>query len=545
MRTSVLCTVAVLAAVLSVKAADYYVDNVDGRDTYDGRSKTVLSATNGPLATITKALNAAGPGDTVHLNPTRQLYRQMADFYGLKGGEPGKPLVLDGHDATLSGADVCPPDGWKEWKAGVLQREDIASYGFMLIDGAMVFETLSFNVLKPGEFCYMGPLLNFCAPDVRKLAEQDIEVGQPDGSTVKLDPAKWHQTHSRIPAVRRYPGLKAPTWIKLNGTNVPLLTAKERLTPGNWCQEAKSLYFFPPTGKKPSNLAIECVVRGNGVQMSGDTAHVVVTNLNVQNVYNDGFNIHGHVTHAEFYDCNAHDCGDEGFSAHDNCETVLDGAVYVNCDNGIANVNERGFAITRNVILQAARSVGYLLQGAARYELENAILIDNPNQFSGNGRAENVLIIRTPAARCASSSAIGCGGETALKRITCVGNQALFRTGEKSNIKIEQCLFGASQGVLHVRADDPMAILHLNGVIGAEDLKMEWSSQYPWKSLPLREWLAKATEAGIATNCATQDLTSLDALREGRKPESLPAGAGCDITLIDRYVNYLRQSAQK
>ncbi len=59
--------------------------------------------------------------------------------------------------------------------------------------------------------------------------------------------------------------------------------------------------------------------------MNGPQSHFVIRDLNVNYVYNDGFNIHGTVKDAQFYNCNASDCGDEGFSAHDGCETLLDG----------------------------------------------------------------------------------------------------------------------------------------------------------------------------------------------------------------------------
>ncbi|HEY3379476.1 MAG TPA: hypothetical protein VGL77_18525, partial [Armatimonadota bacterium] len=51
---------------LPVVAADYYVDNTVGNDTFDGVSKTVTGANSGPFRTITRAANAANPGDTVH-----------------------------------------------------------------------------------------------------------------------------------------------------------------------------------------------------------------------------------------------------------------------------------------------------------------------------------------------------------------------------------------------------------------------------------------------------------------------------------------------
>jgi hypothetical protein len=48
--------------------------------------------------TIAGAIKKAQPGDTIHLQPI--VYHDYAGFYA-KQGEPGKPITLDGHGATL------------------------------------------------------------------------------------------------------------------------------------------------------------------------------------------------------------------------------------------------------------------------------------------------------------------------------------------------------------------------------------------------------------------------------------------------------------
>lgn len=72
----------------------------------------------GPLRTIAAAIALAGPGDRVELAPA--LYREalvLAD----KSGEPGRPIVIDGQGATLTGCDVVPagslsPAGPGRWR---------------------------------------------------------------------------------------------------------------------------------------------------------------------------------------------------------------------------------------------------------------------------------------------------------------------------------------------------------------------------------------------------------------------------------------------
>jgi hypothetical protein len=536
---------------LEAQAADWYVDNVVGKDSADGRAKSPGADNTGPFLSITQALRAAAAGDTVHLNPTGVLYRQMANFYDLKGGAEGKPLILDGHGATLSGAEPCTADGWTAAPDGVFTRRDLRSSVFLLVDGQMVWGTAPLQAMRPGEYRYGRDVfdrLHVRPPEGKKLSDCTVEVGQPDGSTVKLDPARWEQTHSPFKEVRRYPGLKAPTWVRIDGADAGAVTVADRLAPGAWCVENGTLFYRPPEGRELRSLVIECIVRENGIQMSGNTAYVVVRDLNVQHVSNDGFNIHGHVTHAEFYNCNARDCGDEGFSAHDTCETLLDGAVYDNCCNGIANVNSAGYSITRNVILARAREVGFLLQAGTQvwHELTDAILVDNPNQFSaGQVKATNVLVVNTARSGLKGPRALGCGSGAELKRVTAAGNgQALF-IGPDATASLTDVLLGGGQGSFHVRMPEPFPTVTLVNVWSGPETKFECGSKYPWKTQPLNDWLTAATAAGRAERCGGRETPWSDALRNGQTPADLPPDIGCNAALIRKFCDWYATAAGK
>jgi hypothetical protein len=520
-------------------ATEFHVDPMNGSDTNSGLSQKKGQSGDGPFATINRAIRTAGAGDVIHLVPGGVPVRQMADFYEHKGGEPGKPLVLDGHGVTLVGDDPCPAEGWEAFNATTWMRRDILSNGFLLMNGRMVPMTRNADVLQPGEVCYDPILFNrlFMIPPTNGIPA--MEAGFPDGEVRKIEPSRWQP--GGVGAAKRYDLGKPPAWVRINGADVLLVRARDRLPEDNWTVDEQTLYVRPPADKPLKELVLSCVVRGNGVQMNGSTAHVLVRNLNVQHVYNDGFNIHGRVTDAVFSNCNARQCGDEGFSAHDACETTLDGAFYEECDNGIANVNTEGFSTTRNVIVRNSRSVGYLLEtkGNAHHVLSDSIFIDNPNQLSVGGvEAENILIVRSGRA-VKPSSALNCGPGTRLKQVTALGNTALLRAEAGASVTIQRSLFGSGQAGVHVRVPDPAAILDLSDTIFGIGLTMEWGTQYPWKKQPMEDWLKTASSTGKIEKVRVGDLSGLDALRNGFMPPPRGDGLGCSTTLMARALPYL------
>jgi hypothetical protein len=273
---------------------------------------------------------------------------------------------------------------------------------------------------------------------------------------------------------------------------------------------------------------------------------VVIRRLTVEHVSNDGYNIHGAVKKAEFRDCHAHHCGDEGFSSHDDCETLLDGAVYTHCCNGIFNVG-RADSVTRNAVLAFNRQVGYGCHHETRQRIENVVLVDNPSQLSVGSHdrvdVENLLVVAT-ADMTRRPQAIAAGGRTRLRAVTTAGNGGVFRTGAGAEIVLENCLFAPAQGVFHVRADDPMAILSLRRVVVGAGTRMEWGSRYPWKSQPFEEWAAEAESRGIAEDVAVAAMTFQDDLVAGRVPADLPGETGCARALLQRYVEFLERAAR-
>ncbi|WP_231734020.1 right-handed parallel beta-helix repeat-containing protein [Calycomorphotria hydatis] len=476
------------------------MNNVTGNDT------TASADHSKPFRTINAAIRVAKAGDVISLTKTDKVYLQDANFYGHAGGEPGKPITLNGNGVTLRGSEVCSPEGWSEYQQETFQRSDLVSRVLLVVDNELLPMARPFDVIEEGEVCFAPNFFNrfyFHIPKDNKAEDFSVIVGQPDGSEVTLDPANWQRSHSKLPNVRRYQGLKPPTWVKVNGETVDLIAAKDRLEPNEWTSEDKVMYYRPPAGKKLSDVKIESMVRGNGVQLNGSQSHFVIKNLNVEHVYNDGFNIHGRVKDAVFLNCNAENCGDEGFSSHDACETVLDGAVYSNCDNGIANVNNSGLSVTRNVVISDSRSVGFLLisNGTAHHTLENAVLINNPSQLSAaDMQADNVLIVKTVGYE-KTATALNLGRNCQIKNVTAVGNSSLMRVGKDSSVTLEDGVFGPGQGVVHARVADPVNVLSLRNVLAGNDITMQWGEKYPWQEEPLDQWFSTHSDSPQIMNC--------------------------------------------
>lgn len=104
------------------------------------------------------------------------------------------PITLDGHGATLSCAEPAQSSGWTLWKDVIHQRTDFVSDVFLVVNEQLVLEPNDCDMLKPGEICcswsYYDRLLLALEP-LMKPADYHVEVGQPDGSTITLAPAKW------------------------------------------------------------------------------------------------------------------------------------------------------------------------------------------------------------------------------------------------------------------------------------------------------------------------------------------------------------------
>jgi hypothetical protein len=282
--------------------------------------------------TIHAAIKAAQPGDTIHLEP--KVYRDYAGFY-LKKGEPGKPITLDGHGATLEGSDPIDPAKWREISPGLFANDDLlpglsdAAIGrwFFLFDGKMQL---------------MGRTSKGRSASLKK--PQELQAGE------------WTFVKD---ASREKPPSKA-----IYGTFYLKLGAGQTLA------EAK---VFAP-------------MRSAGVQFGGDNAHLVIKNLTATHPYNDGFNIHGDCRDVVFENIRAIECGDDGISAHESAQYRVDGFISIGNSTGICDTGTAQTSYNRVFIADCIGFDLYFLDNG-RYKLTNAVIFSKAqNPFTVTSR---------------------------------------------------------------------------------------------------------------------------------------------------------------
>ena len=306
--------------------------------------------------TLAHAIKAAHPGDVIHLEP--KVYRNYAGFYGKKG-QPGKPITLDGHGATLEGSDPLDPAHWSEVSPGLFANDHLIARNDDAIIGRWFF-------LWNGEMNHMG----------RTSKGRSAPLKKPE----ELQPGEW-------------------TFVKDTSREKP---------PSK--QIYGSFYLKLPAGQKLADAHIFAPVRSAGVQMSGDNAHLVIKNITATHPYNDGFNIHGDCRDVVFENIAAIECGDDGISAHESAQYRVDGFVSIGNSTGITDTGTAQTSYT-NVFL--AKNIGFDLffLDEGRYSLTNVLVLSSAqNPFTVTGRTTgdcrmkmtNVLVRRLVEPRMGS-----------------------------------------------------------------------------------------------------------------------------------------------
>jgi len=269
--------------------------------------------------TIQEAIKMAQPGDTIHLEPI--VYRDYAGFYAKKG-ELGKPVIFDGHGATLEGSDPIDLEKWREVEPGLFANDALLPR----LDEAILSRWF---FVWNGEMNHMGRTSKGKKAPFKKL--QDL---QPSEWTFVVD-AERSQASSR----------------QLFGT----------------------FYLKLPPSEKLAAANISAPMRSAGVQLSGNNAHLIIRNITATHPYNDGFNIHGDCRDVVFENIRAIECGDDGISAHESAEYRVEGLVSIGNSTGITDTVAAQTSY-KNVFIADCHAYDLFFLNNGRYKLENAVV---------------------------------------------------------------------------------------------------------------------------------------------------------------------------
>lgn len=300
--------------------------------------------------TIAAAIKLAQPGDTIHLQPI--VYHDYAGFYG-KQGEPGRPVTLDGHGATLEGADPLDPAQWQEVAPGLFANDHLLPPRYL--DQAVL---VRWFFLWDGKMNHMDRTSKGHKAPFKKLEE--------------LQPGEWTFVEDK---------------------------AREQPSSNQICG---TFYVKIPVGQKLADAHICAPMRSAGVQLSGANAHLVIKNLTCTHPYNDGFNIHGDCRDVVFENIRAIECGDDGISAHESAEYRVDGLVSIGNSTGIADT-VKAHTSYNHVFIAGIHAIDLLFIMEGHYKVENAVILSSSEHLLvlGAGAAEpcalqldNVLIRR-------------------------------------------------------------------------------------------------------------------------------------------------------
>ena len=316
MKPVILTALLVTLSFSQTQARELSVDPDIGDDQNDGVTS--------PIKTIRHAIRNAKPGDTIHLKPV--VYHEYAGFYN-KRGQPGKPITLNGHGATLEGSDAIDPTTWTEVSPGLFKNDELLPTLNLAILWRWFF-------LIDGKINRMGRLLKGRSEPLRKPEE--------------LKPGEW--------------------------TFVGNHTKSEG---GSDSDKARGSFFIKlKPGQTLKQANIRFPVRSAGVQLSGDNAHLVIRNLTATHPQNDGFNIHGDCRDVIFENIRAIECGDDGISAHETAQYRVDGFVSIGNGTGICDT---GSSDTRykNIFIADCVGVDLYFLDTGRYSVSNAVVLSS------------------------------------------------------------------------------------------------------------------------------------------------------------------------
>lgn len=391
-----------------VAALEFFVNPTIGDDQANGLAAQRQGAA-GPLKTVARAVQMAQAGDTIHLDPSTVYHEEV--IFCNKAGSFEQPITLDGHGAAISAETAVPPSEWEKVGEDLYRNPRLLNSKEVRIRGNMV---LVKDLLQRFFFVWNG---------VQNRMGRSSKGDQPLSKPADLRPGEWTYVMGEEAFYLRL----AP------GRNI----AEERIEFPSFC---------------------------NGVHTDGECANIVIRNLNVRRVLNDGFNLHGKTRNLRVENCRASECGDDGLSAHGDCEITVNGFVAERNSTGICHVNSTSVTNRHErVILRDNYAFDLCLFFAGTHEFRNSIIkplagaatkvvtVIMPRDEGLRLMTENVLIQDEPSATEESLPAVvaplrnvqidgGCVWEARRTSLLSVGIMTSNTSRKTAVVRIHQSL---------------------------------------------------------------------------------------------------------
>lgn len=236
-------TLFILAAGTSLNAHSIYVDHEKGIDSNDGSKKN-------PFKTIKRGVRELKPGNTLFIRSTPDPYYESVVVKDLKG-TPGKPVIIDGGMAVLSGARRLNPDAW--------QPVGDSLYKSRVPKG---FRSKRYFMIINGKAQRMGTYYKLKRPPFKKVDQ--------------LKSGEWTYDDSEKALY-----VKVPPGITLNDISAPLNNPHSGVMIQGNCENIIV-----------RNLIVENFIN-DGFNIHGNCKNIVFENITARNCGDDGLSAHG------------------------------------------------------------------------------------------------------------------------------------------------------------------------------------------------------------------------------------------------------------
>ncbi len=312
---------------------------------------------------------------------TPGTWHESADLTN-KHGYPGKPITLDGHGAILDGSEPVRAADWESLGDGLFRKVKLMRRMNAAIIGRWFF-------LWDGTMNRMG----------RTSKGPSKPLKKPDD----LQDNEW-------------------TYVKAED----------------------AFYIRLPKNQTLEQANIRYPARSNAVVESLSGSYLVVRNITGTHVYNDGFNIHGAQKNMVFENIAAIECGDDGFSAHEDAECRIIGFTSIGNSTGLCDTVS---SIThyKNVFIKECHGYDIYFIGDSPHSMQNAIIessavrpvvleqhTDRPQQGPGTVMLQNVLIRRV--ASIPGELRVNKGTKLEMKNCTLLGLNVMVTSGGEVSI---------------------------------------------------------------------------------------------------------------